>query len=88
MTIATASAGVKLATFGDIREVLVTNTGVAPETFSGQDGTALVDLGIDSLAVLELQAVVAQRHGGVEIPETALQMSVEEIVAFINDHVR
>lgn len=66
----------------EIREILVTRTGVDPDLFVGNDHLSLKDLEIDSLAVLELQAVVRRRHG-VEIPEEAISMTVPEIAALV-----
>jgi acyl carrier protein len=73
-------------TAAELREVLITAAGIAPERLDGQETTPLVDLGVDSLAVLELQAVANRRYG-VEIPDDALEMSVAGLAAFINKHV-
>nr|WP_258165232.1 MULTISPECIES: acyl carrier protein [Protofrankia] len=43
----------------------------------------MVDLGIDSLAVLQLQGALADRFG-VELPEEAGGWTVTRIVAFVN----
>jgi acyl carrier protein len=70
----------------DICEILVTRTGVDPGTFRENDLLTLTELDIDSLAVLELQAVIVERHG-VEIPAEAITMNVHEIAAFVNGSV-
>lgn len=67
----------------DVETILITHTGAEPAAFDGGRDVPLEDLGIDSLAVLELQAQVTDRYG-VEIPEEALRMSVAEIVDLIN----
>ncbi len=74
---------IHLATAAEIEEILVKNTGVDPDVLADQRTTPLEQLGLDSLAVLELQAVAADRFG-VEVPDDALTMSVLEIVNFIN----
>ena len=70
-------------TTDEVEQVLITNSGVVPDVFTGQEHRPLADLGIDSLAVLELQTVVKDRMG-VEIPDDAVEMSVTEIVTHIN----
>jgi minimal PKS acyl carrier protein len=72
-------------TAADIEEILVNRTGLAADAVDGQPHTALVDLGLDSLAVLELQTEAA-RQFGVEIPEDAIEMSIAGLVAYINDN--
>jgi acyl carrier protein len=67
----------------DIEQILITSTGAAPDVFAGREGAALNDLGIDSLAVLELQAVLSDRFG-VVIPEESHRFSVAEIVAYVS----
>jgi acyl carrier protein len=67
-------------TVDQVRELLVTKTGADPEIFVGADGVSLEDLGIDSLAVLELEAVMADTYG-LQIPEEAIKLTVAEIAA-------
>jgi len=78
------SSGTTTATAADIEQILVDNTGVPPETLAGNQDTPLADLDVDSLAVLELQAVAAKKFG-VEVPDDALSMSVNGLVSFINE---
>ena len=66
-----------------IEQILITKTGADPQAFEDASGLSLEELGIDSLAVLELEAVVADELGLV-VPEDALGMTVAEIVAHIN----
>ncbi|MEV0847241.1 acyl carrier protein [Streptomyces sp. NPDC049954] len=63
----------------EIEDILIRSAGVADGTFDGNRGVSLDALGVDSLAVLELEAVLADRHG-VEISSEAPRMSVNEIV--------
>jgi aromatase len=67
----------------DITSILVARTGADPALLEDGEGQLLEELGIDSLAVLELQAAVKTEFG-LEIPEDALQMSVAEIVRHTN----
>jgi acyl carrier protein len=66
-----------------IEQILITKTGADPQGFEDAGGLSLAELGIDSLAVLELEAVVADEFGLV-VPEDALSMTVTEIVTHIN----
>lgn len=67
----------------EIEEILVSSAGASPDQLRSRPGAALEELGVDSLAVLELEAVLADRHG-LQVPEGAVRMSVGEIV----DHMR
>jgi acyl carrier protein len=67
----------------EVEQVLITNSGVVPDVFEGQENRPLEELGVDSLAVLELHAVVKDNLG-IEIPDDAVCMSVTEIVHHIN----
>jgi acyl carrier protein len=64
----------------DVRELLISKTGADPGIFDGADGVSLEDLGIDSLAVLELEVVMADTYG-LYLPENAIQLTVSEIAA-------
>ncbi len=69
-------------TAADIGDILVTSTGMDPAGLRGREDVPLVDLGIDSLGTLELQAVVTRRFG-VDLPDELLPLSVDEIVATV-----
>jgi acyl carrier protein len=70
-------------TFDDIESILVKKVGLAPQTLASNPANSLEDLGLDSLAVLELQIVITKLYG-VEIPDESGELSVGEIVDFIN----
>jgi acyl carrier protein len=70
-------------TFDDIESILVKKVGLAPQTLAGTPDNSLEDLGLDSLAVLELQIVITKQYG-VEIPDESGELNVGEIVDFIN----
>ncbi|WP_322753675.1 acyl carrier protein [Frankia sp. Cas3] len=73
-----------VVTPAQISEILVTKAGVDPGILAGNPDISLQDLEIDSLAVLELQAVIVERFG-VEIPDHAVTMTVNEISAIVNE---
>jgi len=66
-----------------VQELLVAKTGADPEIFEGDSGLSLEELGIDSLAVLDLAAVVGDKYR-LEVPEDALTMTIGQIVHHIN----
>jgi aromatase len=72
-------------TFGDVEALLVKKVGLAPETLAASPQSTLEELGLDSLAVLELQIVVTKQYG-VEIPDESGELNVEAIVDFINEN--
>ncbi|WP_250291636.1 acyl carrier protein [Frankia sp. CiP1_Cm_nod1] len=73
-----------VVTSATIREILVERAGVDPDVFAGNESLSLTELQIDSLAVLELQAVLVERFG-VEVPDEAVTMTVGEIAAVANE---
>jgi aromatase len=85
MSVSTFGSGGPV-TAAEIEEILVSKTGLAADAVADQPFASLVDLGLDSLAVLELQAEAARRFG-VEIPDTALEMNIAGLVAHINEHL-
>jgi aromatase len=70
--------------FDDIESILVKKVGLAPQTLADAPENSLEDLGLDSLAVLELQIVITKQYG-VEIPDESGGLNVGEIVEFINN---
>lgn len=71
--------------FDDIETILVKKVGLAPQTLADAPEKSLEDLGLDSLAVLELQIVITKQYG-VEIPDESGSLSVGEIVDHINNN--
>ncbi|WP_020667142.1 acyl carrier protein [Amycolatopsis nigrescens] len=70
----------------ELREILISSAGLVASSFDGTEHHSLADLGLDSLATMELQAIVKARHG-VQIPDEALTMSVLEISAFMRSEI-
>jgi acetyl-CoA carboxylase biotin carboxylase subunit len=62
-----------------LREVLVADVGIDPEQLTLQPQAPLVDLGLDSIARVELGVVLHDRHGVDELPEHTSSMSFEEL---------
>ncbi|HEY0698324.1 MAG TPA: SRPBCC family protein [Micromonospora sp.] len=73
-------------TAADIASILIRNCGLDPEAASGQPEASLEELGLDSLALLELQAVVAGRWR-VGIPEDARELTIARIAELVAGQV-
>lgn len=67
----------------ELAEIFITNTGVPAATFDGHFDDSLESLGIDSLALLELEAIAAERYQ-VQVPEDALQLSLNALTTALN----
>jgi acyl carrier protein len=72
-----------LVTFEDIETILVEKVGLAPQALADNPDSSFEDLGLDSLAVLELGIVVNKQYG-VTIPEESAGLTVADIVDLIN----
>ncbi|GGM39559.1 hypothetical protein GCM10011608_25340 [Micromonospora sonchi] len=67
---------------GEITDILVTNCGLDPDAAARAPAASLEELGMDSLALLELAAVVADRWR-VTIPEQAAQLSIPAVADLV-----
>ncbi|MFI7426275.1 SRPBCC family protein [Micromonospora sp. NPDC049836] len=67
---------------GDITDILVTHCGLDAEAAARTPAASLEELGMDSLALLELSAVVADRWR-VAIPEQAGQLSIAGVADLV-----
>lgn len=81
MTVPTSGDGPTTAR-AEIITILVRNCGLNPETASNASAASLGELGMDSLALLELQAVLADRFG-VQIPDDSAELTIEDLVALV-----
>ncbi|GAB3159636.1 hypothetical protein GCM10027290_64780 [Micromonospora sonneratiae] len=73
----------QLATAGEITTILVRNCGLNAEAAAATPTASLEELGMDSLALLELHAVVADRYQ-VQLPEESRQLSIGAIADLID----
>ncbi|MEV6691973.1 SRPBCC family protein [Micromonospora sp. NPDC051196] len=67
----------------EITDILVTNCGLDPDAAAREPAASLEELGMDSLALLELTAVVADRWR-VRIPEQAAQLSIPAVAEIVS----
>jgi aromatase len=80
MTVTRGPAGAALAT--EITDILVAHCGLDPDAAARAPDASLAELGMDSLALLELQAVVADRYG-VRIPTETGHLSVPAVADLV-----
>lgn len=73
----------RLATAEDITSILVRNCGLNADSAAAAPTASLEELGMDSLALLELQAVVADRYQ-VRIPEEVKHLSIADIAELVD----
>ncbi|MFI6761760.1 SRPBCC family protein [Micromonospora sp. NPDC050417] len=73
----------RLATAEDITSILVRNCGLNAESATAAPTASLEELGMDSLALLELQAVVAERYQ-VQIPEEVKHLTIADIAELVD----
>ncbi|MEI2774860.1 MAG: acyl carrier protein [Tetrasphaera sp.] len=66
-----------------VSTILESSCGVAGEALALAPHTPLIDLGMDSLAVLELQAKVSEHHD-VELPDDAGELSLSQIADLVS----
>jgi acyl carrier protein len=65
-----------------LQEILVKDVGIESEAVTEQLDSALVELGLDSLAKVELGVILKARHG-VELPEGVDTMTIDELAGEI-----
>ena len=67
---------------GELEAILVGAAGVAADTLATAGDESLAELGLDSLAAMELQAVVLTRFA-IRIPDESLEMTLVELTHFV-----
>lgn len=66
----------------ELAEVLNRAAGLPPEVIAEAGESPLLELGLDSLAAMELQAAIEDRYQ-VQIPDESLAMSFPEITRYV-----
>ena len=71
----------------DLMTLLITKAGLPPSARHAEPDATFDDVGLDSLAFLELQAELQDRYG-VELPdESPCAYRLGEIAAYVSDHL-
>jgi aromatase len=73
----------RTGTTADITAILVRNCGLDEDAATAAPQASLEELGMDSLALLELQAVVADRYR-VQIPDEVRHLSIGELAELVD----
>lgn len=74
-------------TIDDLMDLLVQKVGLPLSERRDDPAATFADLGLDSLAFMELQAQLDSRYG-VELPDDRAQAyTMSEITASVNDHL-
>ena len=75
----------RVVTVPDIVQILVDSCGLSANAPAAAPLASLAELGLDSLAVLQLRGVIADTYR-VEIPDEAELMSISEIADLVSQH--
>ena len=67
---------------GELNDIVVRAAGVSQAALETAGDQLLADLGLDSLAAMELQSITQARYG-VRIPDESLEMSLPQIAHFV-----
>lgn len=82
MTVSYSSGA--LMTRAELEEILAKHSGLSAQAFAGQEETPLEELGMESLAAMEIQAVITDEHR-VVIPEDEIPgMSFNGLLAWVH----
>jgi len=65
-----------------LKAILIENLGVDDDVIDGAWDSRPAELGVDSIGVLELQAVVKEQYG-IELPDSAKELSLNAIVQLV-----
>ena len=71
-------------TIEDLMKVLVTKAGLPRDRVSTDPFITFTDMGLDSLAYLQLQAEIADTYG-IELDDDLLHGTLGEILALVNE---
>jgi minimal PKS acyl carrier protein len=72
-------------TFEDLKQILVQRVGLADTEVPANEDTTFVEVGLDSLAVVEIQAAVQQIYGFTIADEDAsAMMTFGETIDYVN----
>ena len=73
-----------LTTRAELEDILAKHSGLAAHVFTGQEDTPLEQLGMESLAAMEIQAVITDRYGVVIPDEEIPGMGFNDLLACIH----
>jgi acyl carrier protein len=72
-------------TFADLKEILVTRVGLPADQIVEDSSASFEDMGLDSLAIVEMQLTIQQQYGFVIPDEDALTITTQgQAVEYVN----
>lgn len=74
------------ATRREIVEILVSATGLDPASVADAGDETLLDLGLDSLAAIEMAETIQDRYQ-VAMPDEPLELSITQITRLVVEHL-
>lgn len=66
-----------------LHEILTLDVGLDPATLTANPNASLAELGLDSMALVELGVLLSSRHGIRKLPDEAGEMSFPELVGHL-----
>lgn len=76
-------------TFADLKEILVNRIGLPAENVVDDPQTSFTDLGLDSLAFVEIQLAMQQEYGFTIPDEDAARIeNFGEAIGYVNERLR
>lgn len=70
----------------DLMDLLVQKAGLGRDNATDDPGATFDDVGLDSLAFLQLQTELQNTYG-VELPDNPHEITFGEIISYVNDHL-
>jgi acyl carrier protein len=71
--------------FADLKEILVTRVGLPADQIVEDSSASFEDMGLDSLAIVEMQLTIQQQYGFVIPDEDALTITTQgQAVEYVN----
>ena len=76
-------------TFGDLKDILIHRVGIPRDQIVDDPAVSFTALGLDSLALVEVQLAVQQRYG-FSIPDEDAQriLTVGDVIAYTNRRIQ
>jgi acyl carrier protein len=79
----------EIFTFEDLKEILVRRVGLPEDSIPNDPNKRLTDLGLDSLALVEIQLDIQQRYGLVVPDDDAAKIgTIGQAIEYTNHHLR
>ena len=72
-------------TFADLKDILVSRVGLPPSQIVEDSSASFEDMGLDSLAIVEMQLTIQQQYGFIIPDEDALTITTQgQAIEYVN----